>query len=126
MGGVVAQVPEVVLQEPQQRVADLVVVEVVGLFVGGDEADPVGPAVVAGDRDRAAGVLLRHLAVGFGPGAADPDGVGTRCQGGKRRNQAAGAAGGDVSIAFLVDFDRSPVGHDDGVPALKQVPGVLL
>ena len=71
-------------------------------------------------------VLLRDLPVDVGAGTADPDGVGARRQRGKSRYQASGAPCSDEPRAFLVYFNGGPIGHDDRVPALKQVPRVLL
>jgi hypothetical protein len=54
----VAQVPQVVLDEPEHRVGDDVVEAVVGLGVGGHEAHVVGAALGRLDLERPASVAL--------------------------------------------------------------------
>ena len=55
----VGEVPQVVLDEPQHRVGEDVVEAVVGVGVGGDEADLVLAAAGRLDRERPPAVLLR-------------------------------------------------------------------
>jgi len=71
-------------------------------------------------------VLAGHLSVGSGAGAPDPDRVSA---GGQRReggDKAPRTTSGDVLGALALDLDRSPVGGDDRVIALQQVPRVFL
>jgi hypothetical protein len=62
----VGEIPQVVLDEPQQRVGDDVVEAVVGVGVGGDQLDPVLVALRGLDREGAPVVALglRYVLVG--------------------------------------------------------------
>ena len=120
------EVPEIVLDEPEQRVADDVVVEVICLFLGTDEADLIGAAIVTREPDRAAWMLRRNFAVGLRPGASYPHGVGASGEGGEGRHQPASPTQGNIVRTPLLHLERRPVGGNHGVPAFEQVAGVLL
>src|SRR5919206_228919 len=69
----VAEVPEVVLDEPQHRVGEDVVEAVVGVGVGGDEPHLVLAAGRRANGERLVVLLARLLDVVLGEGAGDPD-----------------------------------------------------
>ena len=100
----VREVPEVVLDEPQQRVRDDVVELVVGLRVALDEPDLVGHAVHVAV-ERAAAVLPADLDVLVRHRGGDPERVTMVHEPGERRHQPA-AAPGDRQLAALVALER--------------------
>ncbi len=117
----VGEVPEVVLDEPEDRVGDHVVEAVVGLGVAADQQHPVvdpverelgRPAALFGDGD----VLVGHR-------RGDPERVAVGDQARERRNQAAAAAPhGALPVLVALELGRPPVRDDDqrrGVHAAK-------
>ena len=110
--GSVGEVPEVVLDEPEDRVGDHVVEAVVGLGVAADQQHPVvdpvdreldWPAALLGDRD----VLVGHR-------RGDPERLAVRDEAGKRRDQAAAAAPhGALAGLVALELRRPAVGDDD-------------
>ena len=88
----VAQVPEVVLDEPEHRVGDDVVEAVVGLGLGLDEPHAEGAALGRLDLERLAAVLARDVDVLLGHRAGDPDRVAVGGQPGQRGHEPARAA----------------------------------
>ncbi len=110
--GRVREVPEVVLGEPELRVRDDAVEELVRGRVGGDEIDPVGaaleldlgrPARLAGDGD----VLLGHR-------RGDPEHLAMGGEPGQRRHQPAAAAGDHpVAVGIAVELGGPAVRDDD-------------
>jgi len=103
----VAQVPEVVLDEPEHRVGDDVVEAVVGLVLGLDEADPEGAALGRLHFEGLAAVLAGDLDVLVGHRRGDPDRVAVRGQAGQRRHEPARAA---LDRAVFLIGHRPPVG----------------
>ena len=94
-------VPQRVLDEPQHRVGDDVVVAVVGLGVVRDEDDFT------------AGLLARDDPILVGRGARDPDHVVLLSHTSQRRDEAAAAASLDPSPVDVVVSDRASVRDDD-------------
>ena len=84
--------PEVVLDEPQHRVRDHVVVPVVRRRVVGDEPQLVGGAAPCRLVDRAAVGLVHHFPVLVGHGACDPRDVVVLDEAAERGHQSAAAA----------------------------------
>ena len=106
----VAQVPEVVLDEPEHRVGDDVVEAVVGLGVALDEAHAEGAALGRLDLERLAVVLAGDVDVLIGHRGRDPDRVavgGEARQGGHEATRAA------LDRAVLLVGDRATVGDQD-------------
>ena len=110
--GRVGEVPEVVLDEPEDRVGDHVVEAVVGVGVAADHQHPVldpvdrelgRPAALLGDGD----VLVGHR-------RGDPERVAVGDEAGERGDQAAAAAL-HRPLAALVSLElrRTAVGDDD-------------
>ena len=87
----VRQVPQVVLDEPEDRVRDHVVEAVVGVGVGRDQPDLVGDPVDL-DLEPARRPLAAHLDVLLGHRRRDPERVALRSRPGQRRHEAAAAA----------------------------------
>ncbi len=108
----VGEVPEVVLDEPQDRVRDDVVEAVVGARVGLDHRHPVvDPVDVEGDR---AAFLFGDDDVLFGHRRGDPEGVAVGDQAGERRDQAAAAAAHRaVAVLVTLELGGTPVRDDD-------------
>ena len=106
----VAQVPEVVLDEPEHRVGDDVVEAVVGVVVGLDEADPERAALGRLDLERLAAVLARDVDVLVGHRGGDPDRVAVRREARQRGHQAARPA---LDRAVLLIGHRPPIGDQD-------------
>ena len=113
----VAQVPQVVLDEPEHRVGDDVVEAVVGLVVGLDEADAERAALGRLDLERPAVVLARHVHVRVGHGGGDPDRVAVGGQARERGDQPARAA---LDGAVLLIRHRPAVGHEHERRLLRQ------
>ena len=108
----VGEVPEVVLDEPEDRVGDHVVEAVVGFGVAADQPHPVVDAV---DRelDRAA-LLFGDGDVLVGHRRGDPERVAVGDQAGERGDQAAAAAAhGALAVLVALELQRAPVGDDD-------------
>jgi hypothetical protein len=106
----VAQVPQVVLDEPEHRVGDDVVEAVVGLGVGLDEPHAERAALRRLDLERLASVLARDVDVLVGHRGGDPDRVAVGGQTGQRRYEPAGAA---LDRAVLLVGHRPPIGDQD-------------
>ncbi len=129
--GLAAQVPQVVLDEPQQRVADHVVVEVVRLGRRLDEGDPVGGAVLGVEpRGLAVAGAGRETAIVLVARGGDPDRVGGDGQRAHRRDQPAGAPhqllrGAPDGVGALQAEGR-PVGDDDRLDVPQQTARVGL
>jgi hypothetical protein len=103
------QVEQVVVHEPERRVAHDVVGHAVLLGVEVDEAqrEPLG-------RDGARG---GDGALGVGHGGRDPQGVGACDERGDARHQPAGAAPGDRRAGIVVaERHRAPVRHQHDRP----------
>ena len=110
--GRVGEVPEVVLDEPEDRVGDHVVEAVVGVGVAADQqhlvVDPVDreldrPAALLGDGD----VLVGHR-------RGDPERLAVGDEPGERRDQAAAAAPHRaLAVLVALELGRPAVGDDD-------------
>ena len=105
----VAEVPQVVLDEPQHRVGEDVVEAVVGLGVGGDQAHLVLAAGRRVHRERLAALLLGLLDVALGQRAGDPDRVAVRGQAGERGDEPARPA---LDRAVVLEGDGPAVGDE--------------
>ena len=123
------ETPEVVLEEPEHRVGDDVVVPVVGRRVVGDEPQPVRRPVGGGLVQRLAAFLLRHLPILVGDGARDPRHVVVADEAPERGDEpAASAPGNAISARVAVEGDGATVRDDDQLPAagpyaLRYPPG---
>ena len=114
-----AEPPEVVLQEPEGRVGEDVVVAVVRRRVVRDEAQPVPGAVTCLLLERAL-VLGRHGPVLLAHGACHPRHVVVREQAAERRDHAAPAPPGDAGAARITLIaDRRAVGDDEELVARR-------
>ena len=108
----VGEVPEVVLDEPEDRVCDDVVEAVVGLGVALDQEDLVGDAVEL-QRDRLPTGLTAHRDVLVGHRRRDPQGAAMRDQPAERRDQAAPSPPyGALPLRTQLELRRPPVGDD--------------
>ncbi len=109
-------VPQVVLEEPEQGIADLVVVLVVGLLVGHDKAK-AEPGAALGWRDDLLAAPARHgpaLAVAGGHGGGDPDRFLVLEDGADGGDEAAAAlAGAELAVADLGERNRTSIRGDD-------------
>ena len=121
------EVPQVVLHEPEERIGDRVVVEVVG------EARRVHPAhleprtVGRRDHHRFAAAAQLELALESVPHRRNPDGPGRLRQPREAGHQPTGAADEAFPVGGLGgQVDRRPVGGHDRVEVLEEPPGVLL
>ncbi len=122
--GRVGEVPEVVLDEPEDRVRDHVVEAVVGLGVTADQQHPVVDPV---DRElRRSAALLAHRDVLVGHRRGDPERVSVGDEAGERRHQSTtapthGALPGVVTLelsgpAIGDDDERVGIGHGSTLP----------
>ena len=114
--GGVHQVPEVVLEEPQRRVRNHVVVPVVRRFVVGDEAQAVGRALARALLDRDALGLRGDRAVLVGHGAGDPGHVVLSQQAPQSRHQPSAPTARHPLSALAPVRDGAAVGDDDQLP----------
>jgi hypothetical protein len=108
----VGDVPEVVLDEPEDRVGDHVVEAVVGVGVAAHQPHPVvDPVQLLFDRFAR---LVRHRDVLVGHRRGDPERFAVGDESGQRGDQAAAAAT-DGALAALValELERAAVGDDD-------------
>ncbi len=115
----VREPPEVVLDEPQDRVGNHVVIEVVRLGIVGDEPQPVRRPVGRVLHDRLAMRFLRHLMILWAHRARDPRDVVMAEEPSERGHEPA-AAPSEHALALLVrgERDRPAVGnHDELAPA---------
>ena len=124
--GGVGEVPEVVLDEPQDRVRDHVVEAVVGLGLGLDHEHVVGDTVEL-DPDRGTLALARDLDVLVGHRGGDPERPAVSDQARERGHQAAAAA---LDLPFAVgsalELRRAPVrrrSRDAGRTYQLSIPG---
>ncbi len=121
------EAPEVVLEKPQHRVGDDVVVTVVRRRVVDDEPQPVGRPVGGGLVQRLAVSLLRHLPVRVGDGTCHPRHVVVAHEAPEGGHEPAAAAPGNaISVCVAVEGDGAAVGDDDQLPAADHrstVPG---
>ena len=101
--GRVREVPQVVLDEPQDRVRDHVVEAVVGVRVGLDQEHLVVDPVEL-DVDRLPARLALDLGVLLGHRRGDPERLALRDQAGQRGHQAAAAAP-HHALAVLVQLE---------------------
>ena len=115
--GRVGELPEVVLEEPEDRVRDDVVEPVVRRLVVGDEPQAEGCTALEGLLDRLAARLLDHRAVLFAHRARDPRDVVVRDEAAQRGDEPAAAAPGHALVAVAPVRDRTAVGDDDQLPA---------
>ncbi len=108
-------VPQIVLQEPEERVADDVVVLVVALGSGHDEAEAELGRVAELDQLLAVlGGLLRPLPITLGHGRGDPDRLPIAGDGADRGDDAAAAlARVKPALGSAGERHRTPVGRDD-------------
>ena len=102
--GRVREVPEVVLDEPQDRVGDHVVELVVGDGVALHEPQPVADSVQLAV-EAATAVAAAHLHVGVGHRRRDPQGVPMVDEPGERGDEAAGAPP-CLELAAIVTLER--------------------
>ena len=111
--GLVLELPQPVLNEPERWVGDDVVVEVERGRVVRDEPQPVARAVWCSRIDRPFGrdhtILVRER-------ACDPGDVVMRHERRERRHEPAGAAPGDALSALADVPDRAAVGDHDQLP----------
>ena len=106
----VAEVPEVVLDEPQHRVGEDVVEAVVGVGVGGHEAHLVLAPARRLDRERPTARLVGAAHVGVAERTGDPRRVAVGGQAGERRDQAARPA---LDRPVVLEGHRPAVGDQD-------------
>ena len=124
--GLPREVPEVMLDEPEQRVADHVVVEVVGLGAGLDKRHPVvGPI----RRPQLGGIAASgEAAILLVARGRDPEGVGLGGERRERRHQPSGALdqpfGTPEQRIRRFQHQRGPVGDDDRPHMTQQPAGV--
>jgi hypothetical protein len=108
----VAQVPEVVLDEPEHRVGDDVVVLVVGL--GLDHHEPAAGLDAEVHGEAAALRFRRDLVVGLRRGGRHPERRSVLHQAEEGRHQAPAAARLlDLAVGSVAEGDGSAVGHQD-------------
>ncbi len=120
--GRVREVPEVVLDEPQNRVRDHVVEAVVGVGVGFDQADVVLD-VVDLERDRAPARLAGDGGILLGHRRGDPEGPAMADEPGQRGDEAAAAPLDDTfAVRTALVLSRAAIGDDDQ-PLLRHGPG---
>ena len=112
------EAPQVVLQEPQHRVRDDVVVPVVRVLVVRDEAQPEARSVARRLLESLAVVFIQDNTILFGHRARDPRDVVVEHEAAQRRHEAAAAAARGALAAASAVRHRAPVGDDDQV-----VPG---
>ena len=98
----VGLVPQVVLDEPQQRVREDVVEAVVRLGFRGDQLDPVLAAARGADRERMAAVAFGHRHILIGHRRGDPGDVAMGRESDQCGHKAAGPAA-DLSVWFERD-----------------------
>ena len=112
------EAPEVVLDEPQHRVRDHVVVPVVGGRVVRDQVEPVRRPAARHLVHRLAAGLLRYDTVLLGHGARDPGDLLVLDQAAEGRDEAPAPAPGDAPAAGVaVVHDRPAVrDHDQLAP----------
>ena len=120
------EVPEVMLDEPEQRVADHVVVEVVGLGAGLDERHPVVGSI---RRPQMGGIAASgEVAVLLVACGRDPEGVGLGGERRECRHQSSGALdqpfGTPQQLIRRFQHQRGPVGDDDRPHMTQQPAGV--
>ena len=110
--GSVGEVPEVVLDEPEDRVGDHVVEAVVGFGVAADQQHAVVDAV---DRELGrAAALLGDGDVLVGHRRGDPERVAVGDEAGEGGDQAAAAAAHRaLPLLVALELRRPPVGDDD-------------
>ena len=121
------QVPEVVLHEPEQRVGDGVVVEVVGELRRIDPADLETRAIDRLHQHRLTALSQVELALEAVPHGGHP--YRTRCQGQPRQTGHQAAPTADEALTVLLiagQVDGCAVGGHDRIEVLKEPPGVLL
>ncbi len=129
--GCAREPPQVVLDEPEHRVGDHVVVPVVGGRVVGDEPEAVRGAVAGRLLQRLAACLLRHGTVLLGERARDPGDVVALDQAAERSDEAATAPSGDpLTLHVALEGDGAAVGDNDelapGGHAHGQASGAFL
>ena len=113
----VREAPHVVLQEPERRVGDDVVVPVVRVRVVRDETQPVRRAVAGRLLEPVAAVLGRNGAVLVGHRARDPGDVVMRDEAAQRSDEAAAAAKDDALARRRAAVAHRPaVGDDEQLP----------
>ncbi len=111
--GRVGEVPEVVLDEPQDRVGDHVVEAVVGDGLALDQEHVVGDAVEL-ERDRLAVGLAGDGDVLVGHRRGDPERAAVGDQAGERGHQPAAAAlDHALAAGTSLELRRAAVGDDD-------------
>jgi hypothetical protein len=119
----VGERPQVVLQEPERRVRDDVVVPVVGGRVVRDEPQPVRRAVAGHLLDRLALRLDCDGPILVGHRARDPGHVVMRDEAAQRGHEASATTFGDA-LALLVarERGRAAVGDDDQLSSGRHRP----
>jgi len=120
------QVPQVMLHEPEQRVGDGVVVEVVGQPWRVDPAHLESRAVGRLDHHRFAAVAQLELALEAVAHAGDPDRPGRLGQSGEPGHQPARATHEPLPIGRIGrQLHRRPIGGHDRIEVPQEAPGVL-
>ena len=115
------------LNEPEQRVGDDVVVEVVGELRRIDPADLKARPVTGLDHHRFAPGSQVELPFEAIANRRYPDGAGRLGQPGQPGHQSSGAPDEALALGGVRgEIDRGPVGGHDRVKVLEQPPGVLL
>ena len=121
------QVPQVVLHEPEQRVGDRVVVEVVDQPRRIDPAHLEARAVGGLHHHRLAAVAQLEFALEAVAHGGDPDRPRRLRQSGEPGDEPARAAHEALAFGRIRgQVDRGPVGGHDRVEVLEKAPGVLL
>jgi len=121
------QVPQVMLHEPEQRVGDGVVVQVVRQPRRIDPAHLEPRAIGGLHHHRLAAVSQLELALEAVADAGDPDRSGRLGEAGKPGDQPTGAAHEAFAISRIRrQVNRRPVGGHDRIEVLEEAPGVLL
>jgi len=116
--GRVGQIPQVVLDEPQQRVGDVVVEAVVGLVAGGHQADLVLTAGLRAHLERLAIAVAQLDQVTLGHRRGDPDRATVRRQARQRRHEPATTAR-ERSVG--AERHRPAIGHQQQRRGLKRL-----
>ncbi len=115
-------VPEIVLEEPEERVRDPIVIAVVRVRIGQNEAKAdVG---VRGPDHGFAGLLSLQgtLTISVGHGAGDPCQIAEAADCADRGDDAATSSFGAVrAILFDLEFDRAAVRGDDQSSSFEEV-----
>jgi hypothetical protein len=110
--GLAREIPQVVMEEPQQAIADVVVEVVVGALVEREQSQEV-LRVLERHLEASVRALLRPFAVALAHGGGDPQACGVLNRGGECRHEPAAASAGDELSLHLAERDRTAVGRDE-------------